>query len=74
MHMISQLVSSGSILVNIEKWGSLELSEKESRYFLKKKSFYVKNLEMIGRYQINTLRIKVSKKMFQQLFPILNRM
>ena len=68
--MISQLVSSRSILVNIEKWGSLELSEKET----KKKSFYVKNLEMIGRYQINTLRIKVSKKMFQQLFPILNRM
>ena len=72
--MISQLVSSGSILVNIEKWGSLELSEKGESVLLKKKSFYVKNLEMIGRYQINTLRIKVSKKMFQQLFPILNRM
>ena len=42
MHMISQLVSSGSILVNIEKWGSLELSEKGESVLFKKEIFLCK--------------------------------
>ena len=45
MHIISQLVSSGNIILNIEKRGSLGLSTKATNILFKKEKFLCKNFK-----------------------------